>query len=187
MSARRVYWRSLAALIVVAPLALWTACGEDYLAYRLHQAVQETVVAAGTSAEFAGSRWQIDRIETFDGALPATPGSVVATPRLPAGARLLRVRIALRAGSVEAVQKLDRCQLELVDRRRRRWTAASSSTTARRDVATRCNGSHGDAPQIAQEFRFEQDFLLPADAAGEADALIRLGAEEPRLLRLQLR
>lgn len=187
MSARRVYRRSLAALIVVAPLALWTAGGEDYLAYRRNHAVVETVVAPRASAEFGGSRWQVERIETFDGAPPATPGNVIATAAsLPAGTRLLRLRIALRAGDIEAVQKLDRCQLELVGRDRRRWTAIAASP-ARRDVATRCNGSHGDAPQIAQDFRFEQDFLLPADAAGDVDAVIRLAAESPRLLRLQLR
>lgn len=185
MSAGRVYWRSLAALIVVVPLALWTASGEDYLAYQRHRAVPETVVAPGASAEFGGSRWQIDRIETFD-APPATPGSVIAPASLPAGTRLLRVRMALRAGDIESIQKLDRCQLELVDRRGRRWTAAALSP-ARRDVATRCNGSHGKTPQIAQEFRFEQDFLLPADAAGDVDAVIRLAAENPRLLRLQWR
>ena len=57
----------------------------------------------------------------------------------------------------------------------------------RRDVATRCNGSYGAPPQVAQDFLFEQDFLVPAGAAGSVDARVRLGAEAPRLLRLKLR
>ena len=189
MSARRLYRRSLAALIVVAPLAFWTASGDDWLAYRRAATVAETTVAVGSAGDFGGSTWRIERHAVLQGELPSPDRAKTLTmtaQALPEGTRLMRVRVAVRAGDAEAVRKLDRCALELVDRRGRRWTARELQPDLRRDVPTRCNGSFRVSPQVAQDFLFEQDFLVPADVANELDARVRL-AGEATLLRLQLR
>jgi hypothetical protein len=190
VSTSRVYRRSLAALAVIAPLALWTASGEDYLDYRRKNAVVETVVASGAVQTYGGSDWRVDRHQAWTGALPAVDGArtlSTTAATLPAGVSLLRVRIAVRAKDADALGRLSRCELELADDRGRRWTPQSVQPELRRDVATRCSGSYADPPQVALEFRFEQDFLVPADTADRVDAVIRLADEKPRLLRLQLR
>jgi hypothetical protein len=190
LSARRVYVRSLAALIVVAPLAFWTASGEDWLAYRRATATIETVAAAGTTHDYGGSAWRIERHAVLRGELPLPDRAktLTTTPStLPAGTSLVRVRVAVKAGDAEAVRRLDRCTLELVDARGRRWNARDVQPEWRRDVATRCNGSFSAPPQVAQDFLFEQDFLVPDDAANDVDARVRLASEDPALLRLQLR
>lgn len=186
MSARRVYRRSLAALLLVLPLALWTASGEDFLVYCCSPAPPETRTAAGGSADYGGSRWQVAQLQLFRNEVPladgAAPGTLAQT--LPAGTQLLRLQLLVRAGDSEALRRLERCQVELVDASGRRWNAQSVN---RRGIATRCSGSFGNTPQVAQDFRFEQDFLLPDDAVASTAARIRLDAEKPRLLRLQLR
>ncbi|HSX60119.1 MAG TPA: hypothetical protein VLF18_07975 [Tahibacter sp.] len=189
MSARRLYRRSLAALLVVAPLALWSASGNDWMAYRRSLRVAEITVAAGGAQDYGGSTWRIERHSVHRGELPAVDGAKTLTtvPRsLPAGTSLVRVRVAVRAGDAEAVRRLDRCTLELVDADGRRWNPQNLQPERRREVATRCNGSYSAPPQVAQDFVFEQDFLVPNDAAGRVDARVRIGAE-PQLLRLQLR
>lgn len=186
MSARRLYRRSLAALLVVTPLALWTASGEDFIAYCCSPAPPETQAAAGTRADYGGSYWQLEQVQLFRGEVPVAEGAAAGTlpQALPAGTQLLRLRLLVRAGDSEALRRLDRCQVELVDASGRRWNPQSVS---RRGIATRCNGSFGNTPQVAQDFRFEQEFLLPDDAVASTAARIRLDAEKPRLLRLQLR
>lgn len=186
MSARRLYRRSLAALLLVAPLALWTASGEDFLAYCCRPAPPELTAAAGSSADYGGSRWQVAQVQSFRGEVPLTDGAAPGrVPQiLPAGTQLLRLRLLVRAGDSEALRRLERCQVELVDAAGRRW---NPQTNPRRGVATRCSGSFSNGPQVAQDFGFEQDFLLPEDAVATASARIRLDAEKPRLLRLQLR
>lgn len=186
MSARRLYRRSLAALLVVAPLALWTASGEDFLAYCCSAKPPETLTAAGNSADYGGSRWQVAQTQVFRNEIPVADGAAPGTlpQALPAGTQLLRLRLLVRAGDSEALRRLDRCQVELVDDAGRRWNPQSNT---RRGIATRCNGSFGNTPQVAQDFPFEQDFLLPDDAVGRTAARVRLDAEKPRLLRLQLR
>lgn len=186
MSARRLYRRSLAALLLVLPLALWTASGEDFLAYCCSPAPAETRAAVGSSADYGGSRWQVAQLQVFRNEVPVAEGAAPGTPAqaLPAGTQLLRLHLLVRTGDSEALRRLDRCEVELVDTAGRRW---NPQPVNRRGVATRCNGSYGNAPQVAQDFRFEQDFLLPDDAVARTDARIRLDAEKPRLLRLQLR
>lgn len=189
MRTRRLYRRSLAGLIVLLPLALWTASGEGLLDYLRSQAVDETVVAAGGRRDYGGSSWRIDGFQAWSGVLPAeaaAPGLNLQAASLPPGVHLLRVRVALRPGDAQAVKNLDRCELELSDSRGRRWKP-QPAPLKRRELPTRCNGSFSDPPQVALEFRFEQDFLLPEDALNDVSAVIRLGAEKPRLLRLQLR
>jgi len=188
MSARRLYRRSLAALVVLAPLALWTASGDDFVEYRKKHAIVETAVAAGATQAYGGSDWRVDRYDVWAGQPPDAGNALTAQPAaLPPGTRLVRVRIALRPTSNDAVKALSRCTLELVDARERRWNPSAVVPGVRRDVPTRCDGTFNNAPQIAQEFRFEQDFLVPEDAAGSIDAVIRLNTEQPRRLRLRLR
>ena len=186
MSASRTYRRGLAALVVLAPFALWTASGDDFLEYRTKHTVVETVAAVGATQDYGGSEWRIDRYDTWAGQ-PPDAGKALTATALPSGTRLVRVRVALRAKDEAAVKALDRCTLELVDGRGRRWNPGAGVTTARRDVPTRCNGTYDNAPQVAQAFLFEQDFLVPEDAAGDVDAVIRLAAEKPARLRLRLR
>lgn len=190
MSARRLYWRSFAAVAVLLPVALWTASGDSYFEYRKKQAVVETVADVGAAQEYGGSEWRIDRYDTWKGQLPAMQGARTISTQptaLPDGVSLVRVRVALRPKSGEAVKALLMCQLELVDAQGRRWTSQTVQTSVRREVPTSCNGSYNNEPQVAQEYRFEQDFLVPDDAANGVDAVIRLRAEQPRRLRLRLR
>lgn len=189
MRTRRLYRRSLAGLVLLLPLALWTASGEGLLDYLRSRAVDETVVAAGGRQDYGGSSWRIDGFQSWSGVLPAeaaAPGLNLQAASLPPGVHLLRVRVALRPGDAEAVKHLDRCELELADSRGRRWKP-QPAPLKRREFPARCSGSLSDPPQVALEFRFEQDFLLPGDAVDDVAAVIRLGAEKPRLLRLQLR
>lgn len=190
MSTRRRNVRSLAALAVAVPLALWTASGEGWLAYRRATATSETLVAAGSVRDYGGSTWRIERHAVLRGELPASERATTLTTTpaaLPPGTNLVRVRVVVKAGDAEAVRRLDRCTLELVDARGRRWNPREVQPAFRRDVATRCNGSFSAPPQVAQDFAFEQDFLVPDDATGTIDARVRLASEAPRLLRLQLR
>lgn len=190
MKARRIYRRSLAALIVVAPFAFWTASGEGWLAWRRATTITETVVPAGSAQDYGGSTWRIERHAVLQGELPQVDRArtlATQSPSLPPDTSLVRVRVAVRPGDAEAVRSLDRCALELVDRRGRRWTARDVQPELRRDVPTRCNGSFRAPPQVAQDFVFEQDFLVPAEAANDVDARVRLAGVTPVLLRLQLR
>lgn len=186
MSAHRTYRRGLAAIAVLAPLALWTASGGDFLEYRTKHAIVETVGAFGAAHDYGGSNWRIDRYDTWAGQ-PPDADKALTPATLPPGTRLVRVRVSLRPTSNDAVKALDRCTLELVDSRGRRWNPSAVVPGVRRDVPTRCSGTYNNAPQVAQEFRFEHDFLVPEDAAGDVDAVIRLAAEKPRRLRLRLR
>ena len=184
MSASRTYRRGLAAIVVLAPLALWTASGSEFLEYRTKRAIVDVVAAVGASADYGGSAWRVDRVDAWTG---QPPGAALNAQPLPAGTTLVRVRLALRATDAAAVKALSRCTVSLVDARERRWNPSVVQPGLRRDVPTRCDGSFRDAPQVAQEFRFEQDFLVPDDAAASVDAVVRLPDETPRRLRLRLR
>lgn len=186
MSASRSFRRGLAALVVLAPVALWTASGNAWLDLRAKRAVVETVAAVGATGDYGGSDWRIDRVETFTGQAPGANAALNAQD-LPAGTRLVRVRLALRAKDEAAVKALSRCSVSLVDAHARRWNATVVQPGLRRDVPTRCDGSYNNSPQVAQEFRFEQDFLVPDDAADSIDAVVRLTDAKPRVLRLRLR
>jgi hypothetical protein len=179
---------SVWALLVVVPVALWVAMGDEWVAF--YKKSHETIidVPPGASFPFGGNDWRLESIEVSQ-TVPA--GNGFGQPNsLPPNTSRVVVRIAVTPQDAAAVERLNRCTVWLSSSDGRRWLTTAGMRDAGSALPGSCSGSYRSHPEVGKPFRFEQGFVVPTTVAKYVEPLIMmanatsLGPRSP-LLRLR--
>lgn len=169
---RKSYWLSLAALVVVLPVAI-VVHSQGELIQSLRAAFRSPIdVEKGASQSYAGADWRLTSLTQLPGALPATTVMLAEFEATVRDARLLSDSFP--------------CKIALTDGRGRRWNGNflydPVVRKARPDAASlpRCGSADGIKP--GDTIRMAESFVVPKDADGLMLSLALFGGMPDTLL-----
>lgn len=173
----RLRRRSLLALLIMLPVALALRGHETALAWWRGSDLFEQRVRPGEAATLAGAEWRVGSLQQ------------VAERRDGSAVMLLELDAVVREPARFAELP---CRIVLTDQTGRRWLPSFLTPSevnrmpGRRGAATTsCNSAIATKPGEGASFRITESFVLPRDAAGEADVVVSLPGGRPRYLRFQ--
>ena len=160
---RRRYWLSLAALVVVLPIALLVHSWGSLSQWWTNRNRDPMVVERGTAQRYAGAEWRLTGLSV-----------------LPAGSADRSVVLAEFEAKVEdpAILLESPCIVALTDSGGRRWqprfTVERTVRELRPEAAEkpRCGGPAFEGAQVGAIAKMAESFVVPADADGLALSLV---------------
>lgn len=168
---------SLLALLFVLPAAFALRGHESALAWWRGSDLFEQPVRPGEGAKLAGAEWRLGNLQQV---AERRDGSAVMLLELDAVVRDPRTFAELP------------CRVSLADRSGRRWSPSFLTPSevnrmpGRRSAAsTTCNSAIASRPGEGAALRITESFVMPREAAGEADVIVSLPGGRPRYLRFQ--
>ncbi len=165
---------SLWALLVVLPVALWVAIGDEWVSFVKKNHDVFIDVPAGSSLAFGGSDWRLEAADVRQ--TVAAANTAPAPPNtLPPNTSLVLVRIAVTPRDAAAVERLNQCVLWLSSSDGRRWLSTSGLRDTSSALPESCSGNYRSHPEVGQTFRFEQAFVVPTVVANQVEPLVILG------------
>lgn len=172
---RRTWWLSLAALVVVLPLAVAFRSYGSAVAWRSAQELDPTVAAAGGTAFYAGAEWRLGglyKLQETGSSSAIILAEFEATVSDPA---------AFAAGA---------CSVVLTDAARRRWQPLflmpQAIRKARPEVADKptCSSASLAPAAPGQRIVMAEAFMTPEEIA-DFDLVISLAQQRPAYLILE--
>jgi hypothetical protein len=186
MSAQRGWWRrnaiGLAAFLVLAPATVAITFSTEFGSYASYRPSQPVEVAAGETADFAGSDWRLESAERYSAESPRGEAA-----GLPGGTDLVVATLTIEPGELDDEGRSPGCTVRLDEVSAgdvvRSWGDAAFSDldheTAEGSEAT-CD------PELTEPYRAEWIFLVPSDAGEQLALEVQVVGELPRYLHLAL-
>lgn len=166
---------SLWALLIVLPIALWVAIGDNWLEFRKRNREDIVIAPPGAPYDFEGAAWQLEALEIM-------PADRAGT--LPPNTMRVLVRVAFTPKDAAAVERVSQCEVVLRSEGGKRWTPGGFGFVRSADrLPISCRGSYQVRPEAGKLFRFEKSFVVPTYAVDDVQALIMLPIRKPNTPR----
>jgi hypothetical protein len=174
-------WVPALAVAVLLPLTLGVTFANEWGSYYTTRPSQPVEVAAGASADFAGTGWQVAQTRTV--LASSAPGQAYG---LPEGTQLVSVVVDVTPGTLVDGES-PYCIATLQQRDGgavvRNWSTAIFSGI---DYFPEEPLQSGCSTEQTGPYSFEAWFVVPDDAGSELSLSLELVNELPRYLRLAL-
>ncbi len=176
LSERRWRRRSLWALVLLIPLALFVVSYSDVKEMGKSNNVVPIDVAAGQSARYGGSDWQFIELRTVtDGMKPGA---------LPKNAVPVIARFIVEIGDPDLKNLWLMCSIRLVDATGRSWSPASVPGLPRpAEGIETCTSTIFAGVSQGMRRVVEETYLVPANVVGELRPTIGMRSWRPYYLR----
>ncbi|PRD49673.1 hypothetical protein [Phyllobacterium myrsinacearum] len=176
LSQRRWRRRSLWALVLLVPLALFVMSYSDVREMGKSGNFLPVDVAAGQSARYGGSDWQFIELRTVSEGIK--PGS------LPQNAVPVIARFIVEIGDPDLKNLWLMCSVRLVDASGRSWSPAAVPGLPRpAEGIETCTSTIFAGVSQGTRRVVEETYLVPANVVGELRPTIGMRSERPYYLR----
>jgi hypothetical protein len=176
LSERRWRQRSLWALLLLVPLTLLVTSYDDLKEMGKSNNFLPIDVAAGQSARYGGSDWQLVQLRIVNEGLKSKS--------LPANSVPVIARFIVEIGDPDLRNLWLMCAIRLVDASGRSWSPTSISGLPRPadGIGTCTSTAFADISKGMRRV-VEETYLVPANLAGELRPTIGMRGERPYYLR----
>ena len=164
--------RSLAALLLLVPLALAVASYESLRSLLRSEDLFARDVAWGSAAAFGGSKWRLVELKggkDFAG--------------LPPGAVAVEADFEVMVGDADLENRWSRCKVMLVDTEGHTWLPASIAGLRLPEGMMGCNSAMFSGAKSGDVLKLGETFIVPGYATSGIRAAVGLGSERPYYLR----
>lgn len=167
--------RSLWALIVLVPLALFEISYESLKELVRGNDLLARDVAAGEPAQYGGSGWQLVSLKSPE---------EIRKNRLPAGSAPLIARLLVEVGNPDLQSLWLGCSIKLVDSRGRSWNPTSvPGMPYPAEGVMSCSSAIFSGAQSGARMVIEANFLVPQDVVADLRVTLGVGSERPYYLK----